>query len=81
MARISRRMYRGCLTGIPVDDLRCFAKRHLSIPKAFLVSAQRDERNPEVNISATHVLLAMAIALCSAGPLVSILVRYWLFAP
>jgi hypothetical protein len=74
-------MYRGCLTGIPVDDLRCFAKRQFSSLKAFLMSAQRDERNPEVNISTTQALLAMAIGLCSAGPLVSILVRYWLFAP
>lgn len=74
-------MYRVCLTGIPVDDLHCFAKGRLSSLKAFLVSAQRDERNPEVNISGTQVLLAMAIGLCSAGPLVSILVRYWLFAP
>lgn len=46
-------MYRGCLTGIPVDDLHCSTKRRLSSLKAFFVSGQRDERNTEVNIFAT----------------------------
>jgi hypothetical protein len=34
----------------------------------------------KVNISGTQVLLAMVAGLCLAGPLVWILVRYWLFA-
>jgi len=33
-----------------------------------------------VNISGTHVFLAMAAALCLAGPLAWMFIRYWLFA-
>ena len=47
----------------------------------FLMRTQQDERTPELNISVIQVLLAMAVGLCSAGPLVWIFVRYWLFAP
>jgi hypothetical protein len=35
---------------------------------------------PEMNISGNHMLLALAIALCLAGPLAWAFVRYWLFA-
>jgi hypothetical protein len=41
---------------------------------------QQGERTPELSISLIQVLLAMAVGLCSAGPLVWIFVRYWLFA-
>jgi len=37
--------------------IRCEASREF--PNTFLVRAQHDERSPEVNISATRVLLAM----------------------
>jgi len=33
-----------------------------------------------MNISGNHMLLALAIALCLAGPLAWAFVRYWLFA-
>ena len=48
--------------------------------QGFLVRTQQDERTPELNISVIQVLLAMAVGLCSAGPLVWMFVRYWLFA-
>jgi hypothetical protein len=35
---------------------------------------------PEMNITGDHMLLALAIALCLAGPLAWAFVRYWLFA-
>lgn len=34
-----------------------------------------------IDITAGHVLLALALAVCLAGPLAWALVRYWLFAP
>jgi hypothetical protein len=80
MNRISRDIYRGWSTGISVDELHSFAKRRLSGFKAFLVTAQRDQQTSEINLSATQVLLAMAIGLCLTGPLVWMFVRYWLFA-
>jgi hypothetical protein len=52
----------------------------LMLANTFLMSGQQDERSPEVNISATQVLLAMATSLCLMGPLVWMFVRYWLFA-
>jgi hypothetical protein len=52
----------------------------LMLPNTFLVRKQYDERFPEVNISATQVLLAMATSFCVMGPLVWMFVRYWLFA-
>jgi len=52
----------------------------LMLPNTSLVPARHDERFPEVNISATQVLLAMATGLCLTGPLVWMFVRYWLFA-
>jgi hypothetical protein len=33
-----------------------------------------------VNISGTHVILAMAAGFCLAGPLAWMFVRHWLFA-
>jgi hypothetical protein len=80
MNRISRQIYRGWPTGISVDELHSFAKNRLSGFKAFLVTAQRDQRTSELNLSATQVLLAMGIGLCLTGPLIWVFVRYWLFA-
>ena len=34
-----------------------------------------------IDINAGHVLLALALAVCLAGPLAWAFVRYWLFAP
>jgi hypothetical protein len=58
---------------------RRIVNQTLALPNTFLLPAQHDEPSPEVNISATQVLLAMATALCLAGPLVWMFVRYWLF--
>ena len=46
----------------------------------FLVRMQQNDRTAELNISVIQVLLAVAVGLCSAGPLVWMFVRYWLFA-
>lgn len=35
---------------------------------------------PEMNITGNHVLLALTLAVCLAGPLAWAFVRYWLFA-
>jgi hypothetical protein len=35
---------------------------------------------PEMNITGTHMLLALAIAFCLAGPLAWAFLKYWLFA-
>jgi hypothetical protein len=35
---------------------------------------------PEMNITGNDMLLALAIALCLAGPLAWAFVKYWLFA-
>lgn len=42
--------------------------------------AQRDGITPEINISGTRVLLALATGIYLVGPLVWALVKYWLFA-
>ena len=34
----------------------------------------------KVNISGTHVFLAMAAGLCMAGPFAWMVIKYWLFA-
>jgi hypothetical protein len=34
----------------------------------------------KVNISGTHLFLAMAAGLCLSGPLAWMFIRYWLFA-
>ena len=42
------------------------------------------ERGPEtrtMDITGNHMLLALAVAFCLAGPMAWALVRYWLFAP
>jgi len=36
---------------------------------------------PELNISGSQVLMTLAAGICLAGPLVWLLVKYWLFAP
>jgi len=36
---------------------------------------------PELNISGSHVLVALAAGICLVGPLVWVLVKYWLFVP
>jgi len=59
---------------------RRIVNQTLMLPSTFLLPAQHDQRSPEVNISATQVLLAMATGLCLTGPLVWMFVRYWLFA-
>jgi hypothetical protein len=78
--KISRGIYRVCPTGNCLDDLHNFAKLHLSTIKPFLVRTPGDERPTEVDLSATHALLATATGLCLTGPLIWLFVRYWLFA-
>jgi hypothetical protein len=51
----------------------------LMLPNPFLVPGQHHERSPEVNLSATQVLLAMATGLCLTGSFAWMFVRYWLF--
>ena len=63
-----------------LDRYRRTVNQKLMLPNTSLVPAQHDERSPEVNISGTEVLLAMATGLCLSGPLVWIFVKYWLFA-
>jgi len=65
---------------LKLNGYRRIVNQTLMLPNAFFVPARRDERSPEVNISATPVLLAMATGLCLTGPLVWMFVRYWLFA-
>jgi len=36
---------------------------------------------PELNISGGQILMALAAGICLTGPLVWVLVKYWLFAP
>ena len=66
--------------GLKLNRNTRIVNQTLMLPNTFFVPAQRDERSPEVNISATPVLLAMATGLCLTGPLVWMFVRYWLFA-
>jgi hypothetical protein len=63
-----------------LNRYRRIVNQTLMLPNAFLVPVRHDERSPEVNISATQVLLAMATGLCLTGPLIWMFVRYWLFA-
>jgi len=58
---------------------RRIVNQTLMLPNTSLVPAQHDERCPEVNISVTEVLLAMATGVCLTGPLIWMFVRYWLF--
>jgi hypothetical protein len=78
--KILRRMYRSRPTAISVGNLHSLAKLRLPGFNAILLHAQRDERTRELNISATHVLMAIATGLCLMGPLVWTFIRYWLFA-
>jgi hypothetical protein len=43
--------------------------------------SERSDKTREINISISHLLLALALAVLSGAPLVWALVRYWLFAP
>ena len=45
-----------------------------------LVFARLGGSTREINISGNHVLMALAVAFCLAGPIVWAFVRYWLFA-
>jgi hypothetical protein len=63
-----------------LDRYRRTVNQKLMLPNTSLVPARHYERSPEVNISGTEVLLAMATGLCLSGPLVWIFVKYWLFA-
>jgi len=65
---------------LKLNRYRRIVNQTLMLPNAFLVPARHHERSPEINISATQVLLAMATGLCLMGPLLWMLVRYWLFA-
>jgi hypothetical protein len=65
---------------LKLNRYRRIVKQSLMLPNTFLVRGQHDERSPEVNISASQVLLAMATGLCLTGPVVWMFVRYWLFA-
>jgi hypothetical protein len=65
---------------LKLNRYRRIVNQTLVLPDTFLLPARHDERSPEVNISATQVLLAMVTSLCVMGPLVWMFVRYWLFA-
>jgi hypothetical protein len=65
---------------LKLNRYRSIVNQTQMLPNTFLVPAQHDERSPEVNISVTQVLLAMATGLCLTGPLIWMFVRYWLFA-
>ena len=62
-----------------LNRYRRIVNQTLMDPNTSRVPAQNDERSPEVNISGTEVLLALATGLCLTGPLVWMFVRYWLF--
>jgi hypothetical protein len=66
--------------GLKLNRNTRIVNQTLMLPNTFLVPTRHDERSPEVDISATQVLLAMAIGLCLTGTLVWMFVRYWLFA-
>ena len=62
-----------------VSDER--AGNSLSSPmKSTPVLVQDDLETTTIDITAGHVLLALALAVCLAGPLAWAFVRYWLFA-
>jgi len=65
---------------LKLNRYRRIVNQTLMLLNTSLVPARHDERSPEVNISVTQVLLAMATGLCLTGPLVWMFVRYWLFA-
>ena len=49
-------------------------------PKSAPVLVQHEPETPVMNITGIHMLLALAFALCLAGPLAWAFVMYWLFA-
>jgi len=51
-----------------------------SPPKSTPVPVQHGPKTLEMNITGNHMLLALVIAFCLAGPLAWAFVRYWLFA-
>jgi hypothetical protein len=51
-----------------------------SPPKSTPAPVQHEPGAPVMNITGGHMLLALAIALCLAGPLAWAFVKYWLFA-
>jgi hypothetical protein len=62
-----------------VSDER--AGNSLSSPlKSTPVLVQDGLETTAIDITAGHVLLALALAVCLAGPLAWAFVRYWLFA-
>jgi len=65
---------------LKLNRYRRIVNQTLMLPNTFLGRGQHDKRSPELNISATQVLLAVATGLCLTGPLVWMFVRYWLFA-
>ena len=51
-----------------------------SLPKSTPVHVQHEPGTPVMNITGGDMLLALAVALCLAGPLAWAFVKYWLFA-
>ena len=51
-----------------------------SHPNSTPVLVHHEPGTPVINITGTHMLLALAVAFCLAGPLAWAFVRYWLFA-
>lgn len=47
---------------------------------ALLCDKHRFTEMRRVNISGTHIFLAIAAGLCMAGPFTWIVIKYWLFA-
>jgi hypothetical protein len=63
-----------------VEGIYGSAQQYFSTFKQSLLSSQRKESTSEITVSGTHLLLAMGIIIASAGPLVWLFVKYWLFA-
>jgi hypothetical protein len=55
-----------------------YSRSRLPGPAPVLV--RQEPGTPEMNITGSHMLLALALAFCLAGPLAWAFVRYWLFA-
>jgi hypothetical protein len=62
-----------------VSDGRAGSSRP-SLLESTPVFVQPSPEAPEMNITGNHMLLALALAFCLAGPLAWAFVRYWLFA-
>ena len=63
-----------------VESLYDSARQYRSGFKESLVRSQRAERTAEISISGTQLLLAISVVIGSAGPIVWLFVKYWLFA-